>query len=101
MIKIEFLFIIIMFGFITSYLVDITYLKKLRSGGKTFPRWEVILANIFFGGPILLLFYIFEDYRLEDKLNHYSFLISAILLVVIQVTVIFLLFHFDLIIFLT
>ena len=90
-----------MLGFITSYLVDINYLKKLRNNNKNFPRIEVILANIFFGGPILILFYIFEEFRAEDKLNRRSFLISGIILSILQVVLVYLLFHFKLIIFIT
>lgn len=97
MIKVEILFILIILGFITSYLVDINYLKKLRSGAKTFARWEVIMSNIFFGGPILLLFYIFEDYRVEDQQHKYSFLIAGIILTIAQVVGIYLLFHFNLV----
>jgi len=99
--KIEFLFIIIMLGFITSYLVDINYLKKLRNNEKNYPLWEVVTANVFFGGPSLLLFYIFKEFRDEDKLNNYTFLISGLLLSALQISGIYLLFHFELITLLT
>jgi len=100
MIKIEILFVIIIVGFVTSYLVDMAYLKKLRNNEKNFPIWEVILVNLFFGGPILLLFYIFDDFRLEDQINKYAFLMSGIILTVVQILIVFLLFQFKLIIFL-
>ncbi|MDD2398935.1 MAG: hypothetical protein PHQ38_04860 [Bacilli bacterium] len=96
--KIEFLFIIIIIGFVASYLVDINYLKKLRNNEKNFAIWEVILANVFFGGPILLFFYIFDDFRHEDRLNKYVFLISGLALTAGQILLIVLLFRFKLII---
>lgn len=100
--RIEYLFIIIMFGFITSYLVNISFLKKLRNNENNYRLWEVIMANIFFGGPLLLLFYaVFDEIRLQDRLSHHAILIFAILFSIMQVVGVYLLFHFKLIILLT
>jgi hypothetical protein len=88
------LILVVILGLLSSYLLMINYLKKLRSGQKTPKPIEMALSCAFFGGPVLLLFYIFSDFRLEDSLHKRVFLISGIIETVLQGLLIFLLIYF-------
>lgn len=72
-------------GFISNYMLNLSFLKQLRSGNRKLKPRDLMLTSIFFGGPILLLFYMFEDYRAEDKLNKNELLITGIIVTIIQV----------------
>lgn len=72
-------------GFISNYMLNLSFLKQLRSGNRKLKPQDLMLTSIFFGGPILLLFYMFEDFRAEDKLNKNQLLITGIIGTVIQV----------------
>lgn len=88
------LILVVILGLLSSYLLMINYLKKLRGGQKTPKPIEMALSCIFFGGPILLLFYIFSDFRLEDSMHKRVFLISGIIETLLQGLLIFLLIYF-------
>lgn len=94
---IEVFFILFVLGFLSSYFTNLKYLKKLRNGEENFKRIQIILTSIIFGGPVLLLFYMFDDYRLEDKMHKRGFLITGIIMTILQVILIYLLFHFQVI----
>jgi len=85
------LVVLIVVGLLTNYFVMINYLKNLRSGGKNMNYYEIIGSSVFFGGPILLIFMIFFDVRLEDNSHHHALLISGIILTIIQIVLVTLL----------
>jgi len=93
------LIVVIVAGMLVSYLTDLNYLKNLRSQKEGIKPIELCLCNIFFGGPVLLLFQIFDDFRLDDQVNKRIFLIAGIILTVIQLLLVILLFYFRLITF--
>lgn len=90
-------FLLFVIGFVTNYFVNINYLKKHREGVTNYKDFEVILTAIFFGGPILLLFYIFPEIRTLDKEKRYLRLISGLLITILQIIGVCLLFHYGLI----
>lgn len=86
--------IVILMGIIFSYLECIKYLKGLRGISSPTPDHYPILVSIFFGGPILLLTYLFSDIRAEDSLHHRRYLICGIVFTILQITLIYLLIYF-------
>ncbi|MFA5486233.1 MAG: hypothetical protein WC275_04065 [Bacilli bacterium] len=90
-------FLLFVIGFITNYFVNVNYLKKLREGVTNYKDIEVIFTAIFFGGPVLLLFLMFEEIRAHDKNNRHLRLISGVIITILQIIGIYLLFHFGLI----
>lgn len=72
--------------FITSYMTCIGYVKGLRNNSKNqLKDWQVIIICILFGGPALLITYMFNEVRLADIEHGRRYLISGIVLTVIQI----------------
>ncbi len=90
------LVLIVIFGFIVNYLVMVRHVKNLREpDAKRFNKYEIAACGIFFGGPVLLFSYLFKEIRDEDIFeNHYLYLISGIVLTIIQIVAIVLLVYF-------
>lgn len=89
-------FPIIIVLFVICYGSCISYVKKLRNGDdKGLKHYQVILLCILFGGPALLITYMFKEIREEDILHHYLYLISGIALSVLQILLVFLLCYFQ------
>lgn len=97
--KFYLLVLIILVGIFTNYMVIISNLKRIRNEEESYKPFEVILCAIFFGGPMLLLSLIFSEYRDLERVNHHLYLISGIVLTILQVLLVYLLIHFGLIIF--
>lgn len=91
------LVLIIVFGFIVNYMVMVRHVKNLRDPEvKRFNKYEIAACGIFFGGPVLLFSYVFKEIRDEDMFdNHYLYLISGIVLTIIQIVAAVLLVYFD------
>ena len=94
MIPFYYVFVVILMGILFSYLECIKYLKGLRGITNEIPDHYPILVCILFGGPCLLLTYLFSEIRAEDSLHHRRYLICGIVFTILQVTLIFLLIHF-------
>lgn len=92
-------FLIVLLGFLFSYQSAIMYVKCLRNGDKRFTDLTPILVSIIFGGPVLLLTYMFKEIRDVDKTKKYRYLISGIVLTVLQATLTGLLIGFGAVIF--
>lgn len=89
-------FPIIIVLFVICYGSCISYVKKLRNGDdKGLKHYQVILLCVLFGGPALLITYMFKEIREEDVLHHYLYLISGIVLSVLQILLVFLLCYFQ------
>lgn len=88
---------VIVMGFLLTYLSLIAYIKSIRNEKKSMKDIEVIIIGIFFGGPALLLGYIFPEIRIEDMDKHKRWLISGIILTILQVTLVTLLCVFKVI----
>lgn len=89
-------FPIIIVLFVICYGSCISYVKKLRNGDdKGLKHYQVILLCILFGGPALLITYMFKEIREEDILHHHLYLISGIVLSVLQILLVFLLCYFQ------
>lgn len=89
-------FPIIIVLFVICYGSCISYVKKLRNGDdKGLKHYQVILLCVLFGEPALLITYMFKEIREEDILHYYLYLISGILLSVLQILLVFLLCYFQ------
>ena len=86
-----------MFGLLTNYLVMISHIRRLRNDGEGFKKGEILATTIFFGGPILLLYNIYQDVRDDDPKHLY--LIFGIIYTVLQSLLVFLLIYFKVVIF--
>jgi hypothetical protein len=91
------LVVIIIFGLLINYLIMVSHIRKLRNNGEGFKKGEILASAIFFGGPVLLLYNIYSDVRLDDE-KHY-FLIFGIVYTILQALLVFLLIYFRVIIF--
>jgi hypothetical protein len=91
------LVVIIMFGLLTNYLVMISHIRRLRNDGEGFKKGEILATTIFFGGPILLLYNIYQDVRDDDPKHLY--LIFGIVYTLLQALLVFLLIYFNVVIF--
>ncbi len=90
------LVIIIMAGFLTNYMILLSIVKRVRNNDpKRLPTWEIIASGIFFGGPLMIFFYIFPEYREVDQEQKKAFLISGIILTILQILLVFLLLYFN------
>lgn len=95
---ISILVIIILLGFLTSYMAAIGYVKGIRENLKKHLRdIDVILISIVFGGPALLITYMFSEVRIEDTTHHYRYLICGIVFTILQILIVVLLFVFNVI----
>ena len=91
-------FPIVVLLFLVCYGVCITYVKALKTGKeKRLKYYEVILACLLFGGPALLMTYIFKEVRDEDYVHHKIYLISGIVLTILQILLVVLLCSFKVI----
>ena len=90
---------LVLFGFIFTYWAAIRYIKGLREGSTKLNDLSVIAFAIFFGGPVLLLTYMFPEVRLEDSVKKHRYLISGVVLSVLQITLTVLLMVFNVVIF--
>lgn len=88
---------VVVMGFLLTYLALIAYVKGIRNDKKTMKDIEVIIIGIFFGGPVLLLGYMFPEVRIEDIDKHNRWLISGIVLTILQILLIVLLCVFKVI----
>ncbi len=82
---------LVVIGFLSNYMLNINFLKQLRSGTRKLKPRDLIVTAIFFGGPVLLLFYMFDDYRAEDKDNKNQLLITGIVTTVFQIALLIIL----------
>ncbi len=87
--------VVITIGMLFTYLECVKYLKGLRGISSKIPDHYPILVGILFGGPILLLTYLFSDIRIEDSMNKRRYLICGIIFTVLQVLLVFLLIYFN------
>lgn len=94
MIPFYFAVLIILFGMLFTYLECVKYLKGLRGISSKVPDHYPILVGIFFGGPVLLLTYLFSDIRIEDSMNKRRYLICGIVFTIVQILIVFLLIYF-------
>lgn len=93
-------FPIIIILFIVCYGACISYVKSLRNGNqKGLKFYQVILLCALFGGPALLITYMFKEIREEDYLHHHCYLLFGILLTMLQVSLVVLLCVFKVITF--
>ncbi len=86
--------VFILAGMLFTYLQSIRYLKGLRGILSPIPDHYPILVGIFFGGPILLLTYLFSDIRDEDAMHKRRYLICGVVFTIFQTTLVVLLIHF-------
>src|SRR5574344_890743 len=91
------LVVIIIFGLLINYLIMINHIRRLRNNGEGFKKGEILASAIFFGGPILLLYNVYSDVRLDDE--KHLFLIFVIVYTILQCLLLFLLIYFNIIIF--
>lgn len=94
MIPFYYAIVVILIGILFSYLECIKYLKGLRGITNEIPDHYPILVSILFGGPCLLLTYIFPEIRAEDSLHHRRYLVCGIIFTVLQIVLIYLLIYF-------
>lgn len=86
--------------FLFCYMTCISYVKSLRSSSeKGLKSYQVIILSLLFGGPALLLSYMFKEVREEDCLHHYSYLICGIAFTIVQIVAVTLLCVFGVITF--
>lgn len=75
--------------FLTCYMTCIGYVKGLKNNSpKQLKDWQVIIVCIFFGGPALLITYMFSEVRINDISNNYRYLISGIVLTILQIALV-------------
>ncbi len=86
--------VFILLGMLFSYLQCVRYLKGLRGILSPVPDHYPILVSIFFGGPVLLLTYLFSDIRDEDAMYKRRYLICGIIFTILQITLVALLIYF-------
>lgn len=90
------LFTILVGGFLLTYMMAITYVKSIRLEKKTTDLY-VLAIGLFFGGPAMLLTYIFPEVRDEDFLHKRRYLVLGIVYTVIEIVLVILLFVFNVI----
>ena len=75
--------------FLTSYMSCIGYVKGLKNNSKNqLKDWQTIIICILFGGPALLITYMYSEVRLADIEHNRRYLISGIVLTILQIGVI-------------
>lgn len=97
---INFIYVItaIIFGLLITYLLATRYVIDLRKDSETSKDLPVILTSILLGGPSLILSYlIFSEIRIEDGVRHHRYLISSIVITILQILLIVLLSVFNVI----
>ena len=92
-------FTLMLFCLLATYLCSIQYIKFLRNEIKRKIRdTDLILVSILFGGPVLVAMWCaFSEIRDEDLIHKNRLIISAIIISIVQITIIVLLFVFDVI----
>jgi len=93
---ISILFLLIVGGFLMSFINCTVYVKALKNQTKTSDIVSLVIGAIF-GGPAMLFFYIYSEVRDEDFTHHYRFLILSIIYTIVEIIVIILLFSFNLV----
>ena len=89
------IFALVIFGFIASYMVAISHVRGLRENRKNIISYlTVLLTCIVFGGPALLITYMFAEIREEDKKHHNLYLILGVVYTVLQILLVTLLVIF-------
>lgn len=84
-----------MIMFVVNYMSALQYLKVLRGESSKNLKWyHIILLCVLFGGPVLLITYIFPEIRFEDSTHHYCYLICGIAFTILQILLIFLLVYY-------
>ena len=89
--------IIVLFGLIFNYFAMIRFLLGIRNGKVIIKPYQLEILCILFGGPILLLSYIYDDVRDYDK--KHAIIIVGIIETILQILLIYLLIHFNVVIF--
>lgn len=88
----------VMIMFIVNYMTALKYLKGLRGEiPSKFKQRHIIALCSVFGGPVLLITYMFFEIRLEDAKHHYSYIICGVLFTILQITLIVLLVYYGVI----
>jgi len=90
------LIVLIVIGMLTNYFMLLGHLKKIRNTGEGLKHYEIILSSIFFGGPLIILFYIFSDFRDDDTPKH-TMLWLGIACTIIESIIIALLIYYKII----
>ena len=90
---------LVLFGIIFTHWACIRYVKGLRQQSKNNSDLYPIAMGIFFGGPSLLISYMFEEVRVEDKFKNYRYLICGITFTILQIVLTVLLIVFKVVIF--
>ena len=80
-----YLLIIIIVGILFTYLSCIRYVKGMRLNYEKNSDLIPIAMGIFFGGPALLITYMFPEIRTADKQLHYRYLICGIVFTSLQI----------------
>ena len=96
-----YLVVLIIAGFLITYMFGISYLKVLRGeSSQNIKYFHVLLISLLFGGLAdLLLYAMFNDIRDEDRVDSHKFIIFSILINLFQILIIILLYIFNLIVF--
>lgn len=88
-------FPIVVVLFLVCYGTCIAYVKGLKENKENrLKHYQVIILCILFGGPALLISYMFKEIREEDYLYHYAYLICGIVFTVLQILLVALLIVF-------
>ena len=90
---------IILAGILTNYAITISNLKKIRDDGSGYKSFEMVLCAVFFGAPVLLFSLIFSEIRDLEKEQHHLFLISGIVLLILEAALVYLLIYYKVVIF--
>lgn len=93
---ISILFVLIVGGFLLSFINIITYIKALKNKQKA-TDLVILILGILFGGPAMLFSYLFVEIRDEDMIHKYRYLVLSITYTIIEIILIVLLFYFNLI----
>ena len=96
-----YLVVLIIAGFLITYMFGISYLKVLRGeSSQNIKYFHVLLISLLFGGLAdLLLYAMFKDIRDEDRVDSHKFIVFSILINLFQILIIILLYIFNLIVF--
>lgn len=98
MIQFEWVFISFIIGFVTNYLLSLKYLKGLRGESKAISDITIIITSLIWGSLINLIMYIvFDEFKNEDKIHNHRFLISEIIITVVEISLVVILSLFKVI----
>lgn len=92
------LYTIMLLGFLTNYSILIRQVKILRNKEERLIKvWEIALTTIVYGGPAILLMFMFKEFRDLDKQNKHFYLIYGIIITIVQIVVTTLLLVFKIV----